>query len=90
MHHTRRPRALKPLKALKHKPVRELRAMAAAIGAARLAADLSQHALAERIGCRAQQVSVWERALVRPREDIALRLSSVLGVPVEMLTGEAA
>lgn len=49
--------------------------------------DLSQEALAERMGVSRQAVTKWETGKARPSTEKLLRLSQVLEVPLEQLTG---
>jgi SOS-response transcriptional repressor LexA len=55
------------------------------IRAARLAKQLSQEELAQRIGRTRVAVSEWERDLTRPRESIVPKLASVLDIPASSL-----
>lgn len=52
---------------------------------ARLAASLTQQALAERVGVRQQHVARWEGGAHEPRVSVALRLAAALGTTVEAL-----
>ncbi len=50
---------------------------------ARLAAGLTQGALADRMGVPGPSIARWEAGTVMPRVDTALRLAAILGVTVE-------
>lgn len=49
------------------------------IRAARLSAGLTQHQLAIHAGTQAFQVSRWEMGLHRPKDEMLMSLSEVLG-----------
>ena len=59
--------------------------MARAIEKAREERKISQFDLALRVECRAQQVSVWERALARPSAEHARALAAELGLALDVL-----
>lgn len=48
-------------------------------------ADLSQDALAERMGVHRQTVSDWERGVFRPELETAIRLARELGCSMDLL-----
>ncbi len=49
----------------------------------RLAADLTQEALAEQVGCAAQTVRAFESGRRRPSREMAARMAHILGVPAD-------
>lgn len=51
------------------------------IRAARLAAGLTQHQLAQSVGTEGFQVSRWERGRHRPDDERLIALGEALGVP---------
>lgn len=55
------------------------------ITAARISAGLTQAQLAEKIGCRRNDISRWETGFCRPAIDSLAALASALGVPMEQL-----
>ena len=61
--------------------------LAERIRALRQRKGLSQEALAEQMEVSRQAVAKWERGAARPSTDRLLRLSQVLEVPLEELTG---
>lgn len=52
---------------------------------ARQSAELTQQALADRVGARQPHVARWESGAALPRVDTAVRLAAVLGTTVEAI-----
>lgn len=84
----KRGRSLSTNEPVKHAPSPELAPVARLISGAREDRGLSQYDVAARVGCRAQQVSVWERGLARPRGSLALKLAEVLGLSLDALLAQ--
>jgi len=60
----------------------------ARLAAMRVAAGLSQAALARAVGETQQNIAFWELSAKPPRSDVLPRLARVLGVSVEDILGE--
>lgn len=86
----KRGRSLVTNKPVKHAPSPDLLSLARLIESAREKRGLSQYDVAAAVGCRAQQVSVWERGLARPRGPFAAKLAAALDVPIASLLGAEA
>lgn len=63
------------------------RGSASPIAQRRLALGMTQQQLAEVVGCRQVDISLWENGQRRPRVETAVKIAQALGCGVEELIG---